>query len=127
MHFVVSRPGARLKCCAQADVVGMVRRTAVDLILLDVDTSLMAGFVLAAHVRAADRGRDACCSATIAAVTSSERNFRECLEGGSAIEGVLKLPSNLMHFGNFVDRWCLVDDFAKGPRDEAARMGRRRR
>lgn len=122
MHFVASRPGTRSLHCAHACVVGVVRRTEVDLILLDVDASLMAGFVLAAHIRAADRARDDSKSAAIVATTSSLRNFRECHAGGSAIAGVLKMPCNARLFADFVDRWCLADEFAAAQCDETSRL-----
>jgi CheY-like chemotaxis protein len=111
MDFAISRPGARSYFCAQADAVDFVRRRAVDLILLDVDASLMAAFVLAAHIRAADRGRGACRSVAIAAFTSSECKFQDCLVGGSAIDGALKMPCDFRLFVDCLDRWCLADDF----------------
>ena len=78
MKFVASRPGARSYSCAQAHAVDMVRSTAVDLVLLDVDASLMTGFVLAAHIRAADRGRNDGRRAAILAATSSQCKFKDC-------------------------------------------------
>ena len=108
--FVNSHPGASSYFCAQADAVDFVCGRAVDLILLDVDVSLMAGFVLAAYIRAADRGRDDCGSVAIVAATSSECKFQDCLVGGSAIDGALKMPCDSRVFGDCVDRWCLADD-----------------
>ena len=122
MHFVASRPGARSHRCAQAHVLDVVRSTPIDLILLDVDASLMAGFVLAAHIRAADRERNDSKSAAIVAATSSLRKFRECHAGGSAIEGVLKMPCDFTLFESFVDRWWLANDFATEQCDETNRV-----
>lgn len=108
MHFAASRPGARAHHCAHADVLAVVRAMAIDLVLLDVDALLMTGFVLAAQIRAADRGRHDGKSAVIVATTSSQCKFLDCHVGGSAIEGVLKMPCNLALFETFVDRWCLA-------------------
>ena len=72
LHFVLSRPGARAVRCGQAEVVGFLGSNAVDLILLDIDSSLLAGLALAAHLRAAQRGRGAGAGAALVAATSSE-------------------------------------------------------
>ena len=111
IDFAISRPGVRSYFCAQADAVDFVRGRAVDLILLDVDGSLMAAFVLAAQIRAACRVRDACGSVAIVAATSSECRFQDCLVGGSAIDGALKTPCDFARFGECVDHWCLAEDF----------------
>jgi CheY-like chemotaxis protein len=108
--FVNSRPGARSHFCAQADAVDFVCGRAVDLILLDVDVSLIAGFVLAAHLRAADRRRHDCGLVAIVAATSNECKFQDCLVGGSALDGAFKMPCDSRLFGDCVDRWCLSDD-----------------
>ncbi len=115
MDFAVSRPGAHYFSCLQADVVGLVGRRAVDLILLDVDGSLMEAFVLAAHIRAADRGRDACGCVAIVAATASESRFQDCLVGGNAIDGALKMPCDSRLFADCVDRWCLADSRPSRP------------
>lgn len=106
INFVRSRPGSRAVPCGQADVVDFVSSNAVDLILLDIDASLFAGLALAAHVRAAERRCDACRLAVIVACTSSECRFRDCLVGGGAIGGVLKLPCDDPFFADCVDAWC---------------------
>lgn len=106
IDFVLSHPGSRAVPCGQADVVDFVGSNAVDLILLDIDASLFAGLALAAHVRAAERRRDSCRSAVIVASTSSECRFRDCLVGGGAISGVLKVPCDGQFFADCVDAWC---------------------
>ena len=118
MDFMASRAGGRTICGARADVVNILCTTAVDLILLDVDASLMAGFVLAAHLRAADRERDDGRCAAIVATTYSQSRFRECLGGASAIEGALKMPCDSTLFADFVDTWCRVHDFRPGRCEE---------
>ena len=105
-RFVRSRPGWRAVVCGQADMVSFVSSNSVDLILLDVDSSLLAGLALAAHLRAADRGRDARGDAVLVAVTSSECKYQDCLACGSAVNGVLKMPCDALHFANRVDLWC---------------------
>jgi CheY-like chemotaxis protein len=120
MKFADSRAGARAYVCAQADAVGFVARNVVDLILLDVDASLMAGFVLAAQIRAAARGRDARGSAAIVAATSSECKFQDCLVGGSAIDGALRMPCDFRLFTACVNRWCLAEAFRPLGRREQA-------
>lgn len=107
MDFASSRPRARSYCCAAADCVDFVPTRAVDLIVLGVDGSVMAGFVLAAQLRTADIGRG---SVAIVAATSSECTFQDCLVIGSAIDGALKVPCDLQLFAGCVDRWCLEDD-----------------
>ena len=109
--FVVSRPAARSLFCTHADVVGLVFSRAIDLILLDVDGSLTAGFVLAAHIRAADRRRGAGGAVAIVATTSSQCKFQDCLVSGSAIDGALKMPCDFRLFAECVDRWCVADNF----------------
>ena len=111
VDFVVGRPPARSLFCAHADVLGLVFSRAIDLILLDVDGSLTAGFVLAAHIRAADRSRGVGGTVAIVATTSSECKFQDCLVGGSAIDGALKMPCDFRLFADCVDRWCRADDF----------------
>ena len=113
MRFVVARPGARSHYRAQWEVEDMVCRTAVDLVLLDVDASVMAAFVLAAHIRAADRRRNAIGSLAIVATTFCECKLRECLVPGSAINGAMKMPCDFTLFADFIDGWCHSHGFNK--------------
>jgi len=112
--FVRFRPGARLHFCAQSDAVDFVCKNSVDLILFDVEGSLMTAFVLAAHMRASDRRRDACGAVAIVAAISSECKFQDCLVGGSAIDGALKMPCDARLFAECVDQWCFSDEFRSG-------------
>ena len=109
-QFVLSYPGWRAVSCGQTDVVGFVSSNAVDLVLLDIDSSLLAGFALAALVRAADRARNASGHSVIVAATSSKCMYLDCLVGGSAINGVLKMPCDGVQFADRVDLWCRVVD-----------------
>lgn len=106
MRFVVSRPGASSLHCTPGAVLDFVRTSRVDLILLTVDASMMAAFVLAAHIRRTDRERDAGGSTPIVAFTAIEGKFRDCLLGGSAFNGAVKAPCDLMQFSDCIDRWC---------------------
>jgi len=126
MHFVLSRPGSRAMDCDQADIVGVVGSNAVDLVLFDVDSSLLAGFALAAHLRAADRACNAPGYAMLVAATSSESKYLDCHVGGSAIDGVLKMPCDVLQFADRIDLWCAAADHRVGssrPRDVAPAHG----
>ena len=109
-HFVLSHPGSRAVRCDKTDVVDFVSGNAVDLILLDIEASLLAGLALAAHVRAAERRRDDCRCAVIVASTCSECKFRDSLVAGSAINGVLKMPCGGPYFADCVEFWCPAAD-----------------
>jgi len=122
MHFVLSHPGSRAMDCDQADIVGVVGGNAVDLVLFDVDSSLLAGFALAARLRAADRACNAPGYAMLVAATSSESKYQDCQVGGSAINGVLKMPCDVLQFADRIDRWCPAADHradSRRPRDIA--------
>jgi CheY-like chemotaxis protein len=110
MHFALSRPGSRAATRGQTDVVDFVSSNAVDLILLDIDSSLLAGLALAAHIRAAGRARNARACAVLVAATSSECKLLDCLVGGSAIKDVLQMPCDGLHFADRVDLWCPAAD-----------------
>ena len=110
MHFVLSHPWSRAVICGKTDAVGFMSSNAVDLILLDIDSSLIAGLALAAHLRAADRARNPRGDAVLVAVTLSDCKFQDCLVGGSAINGVLKMPCDAPHFAHCVDLWCPAAD-----------------
>jgi hypothetical protein len=107
-EYAVARPTASSLSCTNAEVAGHVFRKAIDLIFLDVEGSLMASFVLAAHIRAAARRRDACGTVAIVATTSSECKFQDCLVIGSAFDGALKMPCDRRRFADCVDRWCVA-------------------
>lgn len=107
-QFVLSHPGSRAVSCGQTDIVGFVSSNAVDLVLFDIDSSLLAGFALAAHVRAADRARNAREYTVLVAATSSECKYLDCLVGGSAINDALKMPCDGLQFADRVDLWCPV-------------------
>jgi CheY-like chemotaxis protein len=84
MCLIVSHSHSRARAfhCAPADAVDVARAAAIDLILLNVDASLMESFVLAAHLRAADRGRTGGRSTAIVAFSSSNCKLQDCLVGG---------------------------------------------
>lgn len=105
-QFVLSHPGSRAVSCSHPNIVGFVDSNAVDLVLLDIDASSIAGFSLAAHVRAAVRARHAGGYTVLVAATSSECKYLDCLVGGSAINGVLKMPCDVLQFADLVDLWC---------------------
>jgi CheY-like chemotaxis protein len=107
-NFVLSHPGSRTVSGGQADIVDFVGSNAVDLVLLDVDCSLLAGFELASHLRAAGRVRNACGYTVLVAATSSECKYLDCSVGGSAIDGVLKMPCDVLQFADRVALWCSV-------------------
>jgi CheY-like chemotaxis protein len=113
-HFVLSHPGSRSVACGKADVVGFVGSNAVDLVLLDVDESVMAGFALAADLRAADRARRARGYAVLVAATTCECKYGDCLVGGSAINGVLKMPCDFLRFVVRVELWCSAACYGVG-------------
>jgi len=111
IDFALAHPGARSFHRGQANVVDFVSGTAVDLIFLDVDASMMAGFILAAHIRAVERGRgrDSIGNTVIVATTSSDCKFRDCLVSGNALDGALKMPCNARMFAACVERWRPAD------------------
>lgn len=110
-QFVLSHPGSRAVSCGYPNILGFVSGNAVDLLLLDIDSSLLAGFAMAAHVRAAVRARSAGGYTVLVAATSSECKYLDCLVGGSAFNRVLKMPCDGLKFADLVDRWCPVVDF----------------
>lgn len=112
IDFVMARPGARSFHRGRANVVDFACVAAVDLILLDVDSSLMDGLVLAAHIRAAQRGcgRESGGAVVIVAATSSDCKFRDCLVGGSALDSALKMPCDARMFAACVEGWCRANE-----------------
>lgn len=106
IRVLFSRLGACAVGCAQADALRFAGRRAFDLILMDVDASLLAGFALAAQIRALERRRDDLNAAALVACTSSECKYRDCLVGGSAFDGAAKMPRDLRSVAACVDRWC---------------------
>jgi len=118
--LIASHSNARTFHCAPDDAVGMVNAVAVDLVLLNADASLAGSFVLAAHIRAAGRRRDLRRWTAIVAVSSSHCTLQDCLVGGSAIDGAMKLPCDCQQVAACIETWCPPD--FRGPGSPGPRI-----
>lgn len=99
--------GAQLAWGA-SEVMRLVGAQRFDLVLIDVDHSVLEGMTTAARIRGIERGqaRPDRPPMPLVACASHESSYRDCLFAGSGLSGALKMPWTTASVAACLEHWC---------------------